>query len=247
MIDYEEKSLNAWPAVKTLLFKGCIIRLSNGYTKRANSANALYINEDNITEIIDFSEKIYSNSNLPTVFKIIDNNKYKKLDSTLEKKNYSKIDITNIMLKNILEYKYIEDNTLQIDDKFSDEWITAFLSINKIKDENKTTVVQMLNKICVDLIVVSIKVNNTIIACGYGACENDYVGLYDIAVDEKFRSKGYGKRIVSGLMNKAKEKNISYAYLQVVDSNTIANELYKKLGFEKIYNYWYRKKNLKDI
>ena len=37
----EEIQFNAWPAFQTLIYEGWIVRLTNGYTKRANSVNIL--------------------------------------------------------------------------------------------------------------------------------------------------------------------------------------------------------------
>lgn len=151
-------SLNAWPSLKTIIYKGCILRLSKGYTKRANSVNPLYFKTDQIKSIISFSERIYKSENLPTVFKITDSLNYKLLDIQLENQNYKKLDFTNIMVKdlaNINNSKLILDG-FKIDNNFSKEWITSFLDMNKIRDKHKETAVQMLNNITTDLIVASI-------------------------------------------------------------------------------------------
>ena len=35
---------------------------------------------------------------------------------------------------------------------------------------------------------------------------------------------------------------VRYSYLQVVQSNKVALDMYTKLGYEKVYSYWYMKK-----
>ena len=86
----EEKTMNAWPALQTIILDGWVIRFANGYTKRANSVNPIYSNDNNIDEKINYCENIYKNNNLSVIFKIIDCDEYKILDSKLETLNYEK-------------------------------------------------------------------------------------------------------------------------------------------------------------
>lgn len=82
-------------------------------------------------------------------------------------------------------------------------------------------------------------VRSLYIAVGLGAAEREYVGMYDICVDPEKRRKGLGTKILKNLMYEAFQKGRTYSYLQVTGA-----KLYKKLGYEKLYSYWYRVKKL---
>lgn len=71
---------------------------------------------------------------------------------------------------------------------------------------------------------------------------NGYIYIANVIVDEMYRGKGYGRRLCETLLAKAKEMGGYTAYLQVIQTNQIAINLYEKLGFEKTYSYWYRRK-----
>jgi len=66
----------------------------------------------------------------------------------------------------------------------------------------------------------------------------------NVVVDERHRGKGYGAEICGSLLAAAKRLGAHTAYLQVEQSNKEAVNLYKKLGYEIAYSYWYRVKSL---
>ena len=47
-----------------------------------------------------------------------------------------------------------------------------------------------------------------------------------------------GEEEISNL-SKSKAKEADYSYLQVIETNEVALNLYKKFGYEKLYTYWY--------
>ena len=84
--------------------------------------------------------------------------------------------------------------------------------------------------------------NGTTIACGLCVIERGYAGLYNIVVDETQRGKGYGCGICESLLSSAKRIGVHTSYLQVVQDNRAALNLYAKLGYKNLYSYWYRVK-----
>ena len=65
----EERSINAWPALQTVLFGGWVFRVSKGHTKRANSANAINPTVP-FDEVRAASEYLYALHNLPAIFRL---------------------------------------------------------------------------------------------------------------------------------------------------------------------------------
>ena len=240
---FEELTMNAWPSIQTMVFDGWILRMANGYTKRANSIIPLYTFDNDIHGKIKYSEGIFRKNNLPVIFKIIGCNEHNEIDQTLEKMGYEHIDLTSVQICNKIINAENGYNGIFIDKEFSNEWINCFYDCNEIIDLNiQGTIKAILDNIKNDLITVYKKENNKFIGCGYGAIEKGYIGLFDIIVKNEFRGNGYGTKIVQTILSKANEQGIEKAYLSVVDNNVVAKKLYKKLGFNEIYKYWYRKK-----
>src|SRR5690348_17161021 len=87
---FEEHSINEWPALQTLLLDGWVLRFANGYTRRANSVNALYESTREPLEKIAACEALYAQQGLKTTFKITSANEQSALDLLLAGCGYLK-------------------------------------------------------------------------------------------------------------------------------------------------------------
>jgi ribosomal protein S18 acetylase RimI-like enzyme len=237
----EELSMNAWPSIQTVVYDGWIIRLANGYTKRANSVNPIYQSKINLEEKIEYCKKLYTKYNLPTVYKLVECDEHKTIDKKLETLNYEIVDITSVQICN--DIKILEKNYsgINVNINFTEEWTNGFIGCNNIKTEFIGTLKIMLENITGNKIVVYKELDKEIVGCGYGVIENGYIGLFDIVVKENERGNGYGKEIVQSILSVAGKDGIKKSYLQVVNNNKIAKRLYEKIGYREEYKYWYRK------
>src|SRR6185295_19964156 len=66
----ERRALRAWPALETREEAGWIQRLSGGYTKRANSINALEPESGFSLELKDRLEAAYRERGLPPIWRL---------------------------------------------------------------------------------------------------------------------------------------------------------------------------------
>lgn len=56
--------------------------------------------------------------------------------------------------------------------------------------------------------------------------------IFDFVIDEKFRGKGLGKQALAAMDEKLKSMNAESVALHVFGDNIVAQELYKKAGFQ---------------
>ena len=240
----EELSMNAWPAIKTVLYDGWVIRLANGYSNRANSINPIYPSKISLGKKLAYCEELFQRHNLLTTYKLTDCEEHKAIDRKLERMKYQKIHETSIQVCNIQPSIKDTKHDVVVSDVFNDQWIKSVVNFNKIEKKHILTFKTILSNIAVEKIVVHKEAAGKIIGCGYCTIENNYAGVFDIVVNEKFRGKGYGREIVETILSEAAKRGAKKSYLQVMLNNPAALHLYEKLGYREIYQYWYRKAKL---
>lgn len=79
-------------------------------------------------------------------------------------------------------------------------------------------------------------------AVGTAVLQGRWAGLFNVAVDPDRRRLGLGRRVSQGMLDWAARGGAEQAYLQVEEGNQAAMALYRSLGFEEAYRYWYRRR-----
>lgn len=239
----EELSLNHWQPLSTLLYDGWVLRFADGYTKRANSINAIHYSTCDLRNKIKECEKIYSTNDLPTTYKITPYVHPKHLDGTLEGMGYSLIDTTSVQTLRLDSISEPYLTSVKIYEDINAVWLEDFCRLNNVNDQDRNVMERMLSNIKTKKGFVSLYYEEQVIACGFGVIEREYIGLYDIVTDINYRNRGFGEQMILNLLKWGKENGAKYSYLAVVANNTPALRLYSKLGYSEIYEYWYRVKD----
>ena len=240
----EELSINAWAPLQNMVYDGWVIRMANGYTKRANAVHPLYASQEGLDEKIAFCETLFSRYGLPAIFKLTSASQPPELDDVLKERGYDFEPEVSVQTFALPQFDGVIAPEVRIEPEPSAQWLAAFQRMQGLSDEKKTTLTKMLANILPERAFASIALDGHVIACGLGVEQSGFVGLYDIATDEHFRRRGYGRMIVESLLAWGKQRSAQSAYLQVMIDNDPALNLYEKIGFQEVYRYWYRIKHI---
>ena len=244
---FEELSLNALPALQTQFYDGWVLRYTDGYgyTSRANSVNLLYPSTLDPREKIKECEKRYFAQGLPAIFKITDGTDT-EMDKMLELDGYEVLSPTYFMTSDLTAVKYTP-GMIDMVCGINDEWLTDCFTLSHYEEDKKRAIAkQVFNNIKVTTLCGRIIKNSATIACGLCIIERGCAGLFNIVVDESERGKGYGREICQSLLCEAQRLGAHTTYLQVVQENYVAIDLYTKMGYKTLYSYWYRVKKEKS-
>lgn len=237
----EELSMNALPALDTNLYDGWVLRFSNGYTKRANSINPIYLSSIDVKSKIKAVEQQYLSRGLQVVYKITEYSYPNDLEESLKKAAYRMEGETSVQVLELDNYSEKQTTNVEIFNGVTDKWLSSFYMLNGVEEIHRPIlrkILQRINGITYYALITGEK--GTVLSCGLGVLEGEYIGLYDIVTNREYRNRGYGTEVLHSLLNLGREQGAKYAYLQVVSNNLPARKLYSKLGFVEKYKYWYR-------
>jgi GNAT superfamily N-acetyltransferase len=236
----EEISLNAWPSLQQILYDGWILRFANGHTKRANSVNPVYMGSKDVYEKIKRCEKIYIEKNLQPIFRITPIAHAENLDEMLASAGFEKKDVVSVQVINLVTFQPQATNDIRLEAEFSQAWLDSFVQLSGVTLESQQTLAGILRNIAPKKCLAVLLKENQVVACGLGVLENQYIGLFEIVTALTERRKGFGKELILNILAWGKQNGAKKAYLQVVMNNEPALNHYSKLGFQEVYQYFYR-------
>jgi ribosomal protein S18 acetylase RimI-like enzyme len=234
----DEYTLNAWPAWQTVLLDGWLLRYAGGYTKRANSVNALYPGTMPLEEKIAQAEAFYRARELPVVFRLAPFSQPPDLETVLAERGYRRIDPTQAQLLDLSGWPAAAaDHVQQLP---LPAWMPLYRAFAGQDEGTANRHAALLSNIIGKHGLFVLAIDGQPVSCGVGVLSDDALGLFDITTDPERLRQGFARRLVEGMLAWGCRHGARRAYLQVMDSNVAALKLYAGLGFELVYPYWYR-------
>lgn len=232
----EQRAFNAWPAPRSVLHGDWQFRLSGGFTKRANSANALRPGATFDGQRVA-AEAFYARHGLPAVFRISPLAP-PQADRELAAAGYAHFD-PSLVLRAPLDQATAQADVV-IASAPSDGWLDGFAAANGVAPRHQALHHAMVQAIALPAGFATLQRDGEPIGFGLAVLEREAVGLYDLVVAPAQRGQGHGRALVRALLHWGRQAGAGWAYLQVREPNLAARALYAALGFTSCYGYHYR-------
>jgi GNAT superfamily N-acetyltransferase len=233
----EELAFAGWPALESRDDAGWRLRFSGGYTKRANSINALGPEADISAATIARLEAAYGRRGLPAVWRLT------PLAPTvmaglLERRGYRPIERSLVQVCPLTR-TLVRAPEVAIHDRPTEAWIDAFSAHSPVRPEHHAAMRGMLAAIAAPVGFAFVEEGGQPMALAIGAFAGEHMGLFDVLVMPHARRRGLARKVTESLYAWAQGHGARFAYLQVVATNAAAQPLYAGQGFRTVYNYEY--------
>jgi len=238
----EELSLSALPALETTFLDGCVMRLSDNFTRRANSINPLYPGARPLADNLRDAEDLYRRHSQRIVFKLTPASLPEDLDQALDEQGYAREAATSVQTLELAGRPVPPLGATVLQEKLSADWLDAVFKLNGVPERHQPTMQQILMRVAPRTCFAALSVDGEVVTVGLGVLQSGWLGLYDIVTQEAHRGRGHARPLINDLLAWAVPQGATNAYLQVMKNNDPALRLYQQMGFREQYEYWYRVK-----
>ncbi|WP_291588910.1 GNAT family N-acetyltransferase [Comamonas sp. UBA7528] len=234
----EQRSFNAWPAVRTAVMDDWLLRSSGGYTKRANSANALQAGAMLDGGLLQAIEAWYARQQLPAIFRLSPLADAQG-DALLAARGYALVEPSRFLLRDCTA----ADRSLSavpVEPGCTPAWLAGYAQASGLVPHQQPWHQRIVDGIGGQCAYATVEQGGRSVAWGLAVLERGAAGLYDVVVDPECRGQGLGRQLVCSLLHWVAAHGAQQVDLQVRGGNRVAEQLYASLGFVPAYGYHYR-------
>ena len=235
----ERAALRAYPALEEEDLDGWLLRFAEGYARRTNSVQPVS-HTSNVLAKLAAAEAWYADRDLPITFRMTRASQPPDLDRLLESRGYLRQDPTSVQTLELTGHNFARDRRIELTDIPNDDWFETIMGSSRYMAGRRPILERTLLMIEPPAAFAVLRENDRPIATGLAVADGDLVGLYSSSTRPDERRRGLGRIVSETLLDWGIQLGASLAYLQVMHINDPATELYRRMGFEPLYDYWYR-------
>lgn len=234
----EALAFAGWPALETRDIAGWRLRFADGYTKRANSINALGPDAATDARTVEMLEAAYREQGRTPIWRLSPLAP-SSIGPFLAGRGYRRIE-RSLLQVCPLHGDFAASPDVAILPRPTPDWLAAFATYSPVQPEHRPTMQRMLDAIAAPVGFALVQENGRPLAMAIGAVQGEHMGLFDVLVMPEARRRGLARRVTESLYAWAWRHGARLAYLQVVATNAAAMPLYAAQGFRTLYEYEYR-------
>jgi GNAT superfamily N-acetyltransferase len=236
----EEACLNAWPALRQVLFGGWVLRFSGGLTRRANSANPLGIERSDPAALIVSCEALYRHHRQPTIFRLPSLIGL-GVDECLAARGYSDEGHSLVLYAGCGAIPAERDSAVRLLSRPTAEWFAAMAALQGHTNRQAQLYRRIVRALAVPAAFAVLVDDGGVGALAFGAIHRGLICYESVVTDPQRLRRGYARRVVASLAAWAAEHGATGVCLEVEAANSPALALYDRLGFSELYRYHYRR------
>ncbi|WP_090821685.1 GNAT family N-acetyltransferase [Arthrobacter sp. yr096] len=242
----------AWPAIEREDAGGWVLRASEGVTQRANSvwprqtSGEAGLAPDNsvIEAAVRAAGEWYRSRRLPLIFQVFEDAGSAALNAVLDRQRFTRQSETRIMVRDV-EGLPAGQPGLEITQQPSVEWLKVWWSVDGRGGEAEMAVARKILTACPSLYALIRDDDGVPAAVGRLALVDGWGGIYSMATSATHRRRGYGTRVLGGLLEAGAHLGLEGFWLLVTAANHGAQSLYTQAGFSAHGSYLYRQAPLR--
>ena len=226
----EQAAALGWPPKERAQLGDWVLRATDGWTQRGNSALTLGDPDLPVDAAIEAVEAWYRARNLVPAMSI-PVPLFQRLDDELERRGWSAMPVTQVMTAPLPALLELDHTGIELATEPSAEWLTAVAGRKGPLPASARTV---FTEVPAVRFGGWYDEHRTLLATARGCVADPagrWLGLSLIGVDEHFRRRGLAQRLIGALATWAADLGARDAYLQVERRNEAAVALYTRLGF----------------
>lgn len=231
----EEAAYRSWPARELERFDNWDLRHADGFSRRGNSVYPRGPSEIDWASKLGYCDGWFRRRNLGLVLRLTPETE-PGLDEALDSAGFTAEGRTNVMVASL------DPNSSSAEPMSRSElWAEAAARLWQIEGDRKLAWLGILDRIDLPSDYRVWADDEGPHAVALGVVDGCWLGIFELIVAKSMRRQGIGERLLMELFAWGSGQGASSAYLQVVEENEAAIALYRSTGFERAYQYWYRR------
>ncbi|MGG6309476.1 GNAT family N-acetyltransferase [Paenibacillus macerans] len=234
---------SGWPPSEQERMGAWRLRANGGVTTRANSVLAAGPFPEG--EWLEEAERFYRDRGLPSCFHVSESSP-KELDGVLAAAGYE-VSMNCLLLaasgREVLQRSAdyaVGDADVAFAAEPVEAWMSDFLRMEGFQEVRRPGYLSIFTAMPAPKAFATICDTGEPMGVATAVIEAGWAGISNVVVDPRHRRKGVAGRMLRALAAWALDNGAEGMYLQVLENNRPALELYGKLGFVAVSGYHYR-------